>query len=185
VRYREIIFDRKFRAAFAAACLLLGAAAGFECYPYASALLWHHRNGDYTDVGGHKVRLPLLWSRKDISGHQTVELVRAWPMTEFPKPSIRVSPTYPGQTKQTDQDELDHIQGLISYENATLFRKSYLVVLKPRPFVLYCEKSNSYPRDGEIDGNLDCKAARIPFKFDYHGPPQHEKDAESILSSLE
>ena len=62
---------------------------------------------------------------------------------------------------------------------------SSLIILDAKPFVLYCEKIDTKILGLDATNHLSCEAAKVSYIFIYDGPPNYEKEAESILSSLE
>ena len=113
-----------------------------EYHPYAYAVAWHCVHGNYAEIGGHRVRLPVLWWKEKADAYDTSLLVRACPARTFIKPEITISPTPPGSVRDTDRQELDSIQALVSSanHNALTGTSSSLVILNPKPFTLYCKK---------------------------------------------
>jgi hypothetical protein len=103
------------------------------------------------------------------------------------EPKIVISPAFPGEVRGTDQEELKSATIAISLKN----RKSIhgttwsLVTLNARQFTLYCQRLDSAPFGIHLFINLYCGVATVPYSFSYNGPPTYEKEAESILSTLE
>ena len=154
---------------------------------YAYAATWHCLHGDYAEIGGHRVKLPIFWWKQDAHAYDTSLLVRACLANTINKPEIIVSPAIPGETRDTDEEELRATQDDISSRNrgSNPRTSSSLVVLHTRPFTLYCKKENIVVSGIDLDSNLFCHVARGPYLFSYDGSPSREIEAESILSSLE
>jgi hypothetical protein len=98
-----------------------------------------------------------------------------------------MDPESPGQTSETDQEELDFTQKMISNMNRHSLpgTSSFLLVLKTKKTSLFCQREESAPLGVDIYGHITCHAARVPYSLIYDGPPTHEKEAEAILSTLE
>lgn len=158
-----------------------------EYSPYELALAWHCMHGNYAQIGGYRVRLPLLWRKVNIDSYHTSSLVRACSIRTFLKPKIMVEPMLAGTMRDTDLETLQSIQGLTAIPNsASPFKaSSSLAILKPHPFTLYCNVKEYLPPHTVLGTNLFCAAPKVPYSFTYDGPPRYEKEAESILTSIE
>ena len=179
--------NRKWLAVIAVAFALMIGLLCFKYHRYAYAAAWHCTHGNYAELAGHRVKLPILWWKEDAHAYDTVLLERACPANTYLKPEIVVSPAIPGSIRDTDQDELKATQAAISSRNQDSFvgTSSLLVVLSPRPFNLYCKRENIVTSGIVLSSNLFCLAPKAPYSFTYDGPPTREKEAETILSSLE
>jgi hypothetical protein len=172
----------------AAASVLLAIAILCAIYRrYAVAVVWHCVHGNYARVGGHTVTLPILWWKADADAYDTARLVRASPAGTALISQIVVSPAIPGEIKQTDQEELKATQLIIDLNNRDSIarRSASLIVLRPKPFTLYCKKDAASPPAIDVLGVFSCRAARVQYSFTYDGPPMHEKEGKAILSTLE
>jgi hypothetical protein len=158
-----------------------------EYRQYAYSVAWHRVHGDYAEFGGHRIRLPILWRREDSGAYNTSLFVRACPGVAPLKPEIVVSPTISGEVENTDQEELKAARDIILLKEQDNIAKTQLslVMLTPRSLGLYCVREDAAPFGAPIFSNLSCHAARIPFSFTYNGHPTAEKEAESILSTIE
>jgi len=182
-----------FFVAIVALALLVGALCmNFRRYAYAVA--WHCTHGEYAEVGGQRVRLPLLWWKEGTHAHDTEDLrdrnewlARACRSNEFEIPEINVSQESPGEAPDADQDELRLTKDLVSamYRHPVWGWSGSLVTLTPRRFTLYCSKDDEVIFGVDVFNGLTCHAAKIPYTFRYSGPPANEQEAEAILSSME
>src|ERR1039458_2734741 len=161
---------------------------------YAYAVAWHCMHGNYAEIGGHRVRLPILWWKENAHAHDTPDLrnrdewlARACPSSVLPGPEIKVSPTIPGEVEGTEPEELKLTQAVISTlnHNSESGWSHSLLTLTPRPFTLYCIKEHVTGYGLDLGSYLTCHAANLPYSFLYRGPQTSESEAESILSSLE
>lgn len=161
---------------------------------YGYAVAWHCAHGNYAEVGGHRVRLPLLWWKERAHAHDTPDmqdhdewLARACPSNTIFRPEIETSPTIPGAGRDTDQEELKSTQSIVSTlsHNSVAGSSHSLITLTPRPFTLYCMRQDLTLLGVDLTSMLTCQAAGLPYSFTYNGPPTREKEAESILSTLE
>jgi hypothetical protein len=159
-----------------------------EYHRYAYALVWHCVHGHYADVGGHTVKIPTLWWKEaDPNAYATSLLVRSCPANMLSRPEIVVRPTLPGEAGDDDLQELRTKQAIIALKKKDAILKSQLslVTIKSKPFTLYCVREDAIPFGVALFSNLSCHAARTPYSFTYNGGPTFEKEAESILSTLE
>jgi hypothetical protein len=162
---------------------------------YAYAVAWHCVHGNYAEVGGHKVKLSILWWKERAHAHETSDmrdhdewLARACPSNKLDeKPEIDVSPAIPGEVENTQLEELKLTQSVISTlsHNSAKGWSHSLVTLTPRPFTVYCIRDDLTIFGDDVLSRLTCYTAKLPYRFIYDGPPTREKEAESILSSLE
>jgi len=156
-------------------------------YRYAYIVTSHCMHGDFAEIAGYRVRLPYLWWKGDSQTRDKYLLLRACPSNTFSRPELEVNPSIPGDVMDTDQEELKSTQAMISglnYNGIEGWSHS-LVTLTSRPFTLYCIRGDETIFGTKVFSNLTCFAAKLPYWFNYSGPPAYEKEAESILSSLE
>lgn len=159
-----------------------------EYHKYAYALAWHWVHGDYAKVAGHKVRIPALWwEEADPNSYDTYLIVRSSPASAILTPEIVVRPTISGEVGEDDSQELKTEERVIALKSKDTIVKTQitLVILKPRPFTLYCEQDDAILFGVALFSNLSCHAARTHYSFTYNGNPAFEKEAEMILSTLE
>jgi hypothetical protein len=161
---------------------------------YAYAIAWHCANGNYAEIGGHKVQLPLWWWKERAHSHETLDLqdrdewlARACPSDSFPKPEINVSPAMPGEAAETDAQELDVIQRTTAFlnQNPPTGWSHSLSVLKASRFTFYCMQDHFAVGALVITNGLACIAPKIPYSFQYHGPPERLREAEAIFGSVQ
>lgn len=169
------------------AILLLICEQCIEYRSYAFAIVWHCTHGRYSEIGGHKVRIPILWWKANPYGYGESLVVRASHANMNLDPKIVVTSLPPGTTSGTDQETLKSIQALISVKNHQVVSgwSSSLLILDPKLFRLYCIRDVFAFRSVDRYSSVQCFAAGIPYSFTYQGSPRHEKEAESILSTLE
>lgn len=150
---------------------------------YAFALVWHCFHKNVAQVGTFNVEVPLLWWREDSDTYGTSVLIRASPASVSDVPEIVVSPTIPGEGRDTDQETLKATQGLVDagLKVSIAGKSSVLAILHPRPFTLYCAKSAFIIPPDTV---LSCRAAKAGYSFTYNGPSRHEQEAEAILLSI-
>jgi hypothetical protein len=153
---------------------------------YAISIAWHCMYGNYAEVAGHRVKLPLSWRVQYAYFWGKTSLIRACPET-CSEAEIIVEPAKPWFLTQTDQDESNSIQRWIALLNQRPPQgdSSSLVILHPKPFTLYCKRDDLQVIGIHFFAGLDCYAAKVSYSFAYSGPPAHEQEAESILSTLE
>lgn len=158
-----------------------------EYYRYAYIVNWHYIHGNFAEIGRYRVSLPYLWWKNGTESNNSSFLLRACPLNTFSKPELEVSPAIPGEVMDTEQEELKSTQKVISALNHKGIEgwSQSLVTLTPRSFTLYCIRQDEVLYRSNIDTILTCHAAKLPYSFRYSGPSAYEKEAESILSSLE
>jgi hypothetical protein len=181
-------FSRLLLIAFTIASFALMGCALNQYHQYAYALAWHCVHGNNAEVGGRRVRIPILWWREsDPNAYDTSLLVRSYPANILNRPQIVVRPTLPGEVQDNDLQGLRTSQAIITLQNKDAFLKkqSSLVSLNPKAFTLYCVREDITPFGVAILSTLSCRAAKTHYSFTYSGSPALEKEAELILSTLE
>jgi len=151
----------------------------------ANALAWHCTHGNVATAGGKKVRLPLLWWQEDSGRYDTSLFLRALPPINAPK--IVVGPALPGSVGNTDEEELKLTQDVVLSENHSSTGQEHVsvVTVSPKAFALYCVKDEITISPRIAISHLQCNAAGVPYTYTYDGPPEHEKEAEGILSGMD
>lgn len=153
---------------------------------YAYALSWHCFHGNSAQIGGHRVTLPIWWWKEDSHAYDTALLVRASVTHTYLRPTIVVSPAFPGAIRDTNQEELQAAQAAISEKHKTAAGTlSSLVIINTKAFTMYCEREDFTTYGVDLSSNLFCTIAKVQYAFTYNGPPDREKEAQSIFSSLE
>jgi hypothetical protein len=162
----------------AALTLVIG-LVNVEYGQYAYAVAWHFIHGNYAEIAGHRVNLPLLWWQENSNSDNTTLLVRAERSVSI---EIKVRPAFPDEVRDTTQELLNSTQTFVSNRKSSAGVQTVvsMVTLNPKPFTLYCKRE-----DTGIFTDLRCLAARVPYVFIYDGTPTREREAETILSSLE
>jgi hypothetical protein len=145
------------------------------------AIAWHCTHGNYAEVAGHRVKLPLLWWKNDEDApYRTVLLVRACVSCGVVQPELQARPLLPGQAWSSDEDNLKAMQKMVKERGGPFSdqaRRS-LVTLRSPAYVFYCKKEESTSRIADLpDNELFCEAANLPFSFlfDGHSFDDHAK----------
>jgi hypothetical protein len=114
-------------------------------------------------------------------------LARACPSRSFPRPEINVSKAIAGEVAETDAEEFDVTRRVTSSlnQNPPMGWSHSLVVLTASRFTLYCEQDRLTLAGLEMSDDLSCRTAGLQYSFGYSGPPEHERDAEEIFTSLQ
>ena len=186
---RDTMFDRSRRTTLVllfTTCVVLCACLALRRYhSYVAAKRWHLIEGNDVQIGAYKISLPQLWWRTDDAAYDTPLFLRATESNTSLGPQIVVAPAITGEVRGTEQEELEITERLITVDNkGDMGRSASLVVLKTKPFTLYCEKEEASPMGVKLYSHLTCHAAAIPYTFIYQGPPMFEIEAELILSTL-
>lgn len=159
-------------------------------HKYVDTSIWHCCHGYLADIGSNKVRVPWLWRQEDAHAYDTLLLKRAYPSINLAGAQsmgaqIVMSPVIPGELRSTDQEELQATQDLVSSRKGMLHTKASLVELHSRRYTFYCSKVTFSLIDSHSDTNLFCHSVAVPYSFSFDGPLAREREAESILASLE
>jgi hypothetical protein len=154
------------------------------------AIAWHCTHGNFADVGGgRRVRLPLLWWKGDGGPlFHAIPLNRACNSCGVLRPEISVSRATPGEVMSSNEDQLRSIQRLAALRNQTSSdpARSTLVTIKSPAFVIFCDREESISAiTNLLQSDLVCEVANFPYSFSFWGDPRFEKEAESILSTLQ
>lgn len=171
--------------------MIVASAAGisiisFHYRYYVFAIAWHGIHGNYAEVGGHRVKLPLLWWAEDDAYRYDTRLLLRADTYNLVGSEIAIGPALLGSVRDTDVDELKAVELLITTTTRTKNSgvSSSLVVIRTKPFAAYCEKTEFSPFDIPVANNLYCIAPKFPYQLVYSGRSVHENEAESILSTL-
>ncbi len=124
----------------------------------------------------------MLWWDESDEAHGAHVLTRASASGLLVKPQITAKPLFAGAMKDTDQDVLRSQAAVITMMNKG--RKGSLmslVILKARSSSLFCMKDDL----SQYETSLFCSGAKFPYSLIYSGPHKQEKEAETILSTLE
>jgi len=186
--FRQAKSHKLIVASIAAVALVAGLLC-VQYYLYAYAMAWHCLHGSYAEAGGHRLRLPISWWKQGTGSYDTYLLVRASPYVGSPESQIVVSPAGPGEIWKTNGEELQATQTMIStmnsHRHSDMVQSSFLVVLNSKRFTLYCRREESELQGIDILSHVSCDASGVPYSYTFDGPPAYEKEAESILSTLE
>lgn len=157
---------------------------------YAFAAIWHLRCGSRMRVANHELTIPAhWWVSKDVSSYKAVELIRAHPAHMIP-PTITVAPAaWVAQSTDkkmaaTVRRAVAGMQKLESRQRLSPIHNMAEVVIRSPLGNFYCEKSSTKLGRTQIDTNLLCFKAGIPYSFSYGGPSYGVREAESILSTF-
>lgn len=173
-----------------AVVLVLVAMLGPVCWrfhEFVFAVAWHCRHGDYADVAGRKIKIPLLWWKENSHYYQTFLLRRALPSDVIGQQDIEVGPMFPGTMTDSNDETLRLTEKIISSHNAHPDGHTFssLVTLHSGISVFYCDKEDLGAPGNALQSNLHCHASGLPYSFSFNGSPAVEKEAESILSTLQ
>jgi hypothetical protein len=144
-------------------------------------------HGNYADVAGYKTKIPLFWWMKDDDVYHTSLLHRAGPAGRVLQQDIEIRPTIPGEMSESNEEALRVTQAVVSSRNVHSDGSTFssLLTLRPSAFILYCMKEEIKPPGFDPESELYCHAAGLPYSLNFRGTPAIEKEAESILSSLQ
>jgi hypothetical protein len=159
---------------------------------YVYAVCWHCVNGAYAHVAGNRVRLPLLWwEEKDSDHYDTYLLKRALNTSVLLPPQIKVGPLLAGALRGSDEDERKSMEQLVYASNegadngSISAASSSLVTLNGKNMHVYCKQTDISVLGRVLESNLFCLSKGVNYFFSYDGSRAHEKEAESVLSSIE
>jgi hypothetical protein len=144
------------------------------------AVAWHCRYGNEVHFANAGITLPISWWKQDgldegeISiGHAAIGWTDAG--------SLRIFPLTPQKTKADDTAAFNWQQamlGAVSPEE----RKTFLPVeIHARGVQIYCVKDTVFA----ANNLLICRVPGISWGIGFEGPVGDEKEAESVLSSLQ
>ena len=171
---------------------LLVGFAGLANGSYVSAAAWHCGHGNHAQVGSYRLRLPWRWRTLGAPNNE-LTLLGAGTSDFGRRPKIMLMPADPDDPPppskgDPDQDELNYVKQSVTLMNRYYPSKGWatsLVVLKPKPFPIYCERME-YSHTGENRFiEMTCHVGHTGDVFLYTGPPSREPEAESILSSIQ
>lgn len=108
---------RKLLIASITVVITLVVISGASYRMYAFTIAWHCLHRNQAEIGGHRIRLPILWWNEKAEDYDTYSLERASPSNTFPSPEIVVRPALSGTIHDTDQQVSKSIQMLIAARN--------------------------------------------------------------------
>ncbi len=154
---------------------------------YAYAVRWHCVHGNYVEIDGYRAKLPLLWWESGPDTHGRTLLSRAYASSGHSAPVIHIDPAGPGEVANSEQEELELTESSVRVlsHNAQEGWTHSLLVLKPKQFDFYCTKIDESLFGMAFDTTLVCHAAKLKYSFTYQGSSALEKEAETLLSSVE
>ena len=164
------------------ACLLFAlsvAVIGFAYFPIQS-LLWHLGHSDYLMLGRTKMKLPLLWWRKDDSINGSIAIRHAAFATSEAN-SIDVSPLSGNQAIETDKDALRWQAAFFTALHGASRRSVRTKTISAHGIQAYCVTDESL----EASVYLACRAPRLEWGILFVGSSKEEIGAESIVASLQ
>lgn len=163
-------------------------AVGYALYvyyaEYVSSILWHRRYGSSVEVGRYALTLPTNWWVRMTESDGTIVLRNSLSGFSSSSATIRISPTQPEETYDSDSELLTAEKKIISLSemegNSTLLRKPReIVVIDSQATRFYCVRELLY--DNEFA--LHCDAARMQYHVKCTGLEKWEKETRSVLSS--
>lgn len=167
-----------------AICFVMASWLTFNYRSYLYAITWHCMHGNETYVGKYRVKLPILWRPQAANSYGTYILTRASDQKVLSQ--ITISPVQPAVSRNTDQAEQNAIQALVDSgaSNKNLGPKSSMIIIHPKAFTMYCQKTEFLVPGLTVNSRLYCLAANTPVVWTYNGSPAWEREAKSILASL-
>jgi hypothetical protein len=151
-KFKGRVGSHKLLIACAVALALFSLVVCIRFYRYAYSTAWHCVHGNHTEIGEHRIRLPILWWKERGSGWNdqslvergVVSLVRAYPTGSFNQPRIVVRPASTWEVGATDQEIRESMQSTIAQMNhGSNTGSSYsLVILTLRNHEMYCVRDD-------------------------------------------
>jgi hypothetical protein len=148
-------------------------------YP-AKALLWHLAHGNHLKIDKVEVRLPLLWLPVPSQRKGFVEIDRAafaYPTIE----SMGFSPMSPDEVLPTDQAAIESQHRMEHHLNPSSKPGIFPITIHAPMGNIYCVKDISIP---SLE-SLFCVGAGFSRFILYAGTAAHEREAKSILASMQ
>ena len=173
-----------FRVGMVALASIIVFFFAFRYRGFAYAITWHCFHQAVVRFGGHEVDIPRLWWVANTDRWGRTSIVR-----DYGGPSeaeIEVSPAGPEVVAADDVEQSRMAQAL-----ASLMGRDpgpgwaiSVVTLRAKNSTWYCEGEDATALGRHVFSTLTCNAPRIPYSLKYHGPPEKEKEAESIFASF-
>ena len=165
-------------------------AAGFfaaQYRQYAYAMAWHYRHDASFTLGEHEIEVPKKWwAGAKADGVGRISIFRASKSSAFFQPKIEVGPASPGQMTESDDEQLRLANRVVAAErgDAQSGWTFSVTTLRSRNSTWYCIRDAEVVLGKHVYTSLTCNASRLPYTLIYQGPPEQEKEAESIFASF-
>lgn len=153
---------------------------------FAYAMTWHCFNKASIRFGGHEVEISKLWWAAKIDRWGRISIFRAYKGSFLSEAKIEVSPASPGVVTEDDveQSRVAHaFVSSMSRDPAPGWTYS-VAILRAKSSTWYCIRNDEAIWEHHVFTILTCNAPRIPYSLYYQGPPEQEKEAESIFASF-
>jgi hypothetical protein len=151
-----------------------------------NAVLWHKEHGDYVQIGGYRLKLPMSWLPIITESDGTLIMINSSHGYTGSSTGIRIYPINPEGIFDTDKDLINAMQKMVNMQNKDVSnsdrqRPTKLDIIKSRSVTFYCVNETLY--DGEY--MLHCAAAKLQYRISSTGLAKWENETELILSSWE
>jgi hypothetical protein len=182
------ILSRRFLSLFAMIALISSIgifAAQYRRYGYA--ILWHCVHRSTIGFGEHKIQIPELWWATKADNYGKISISRAYRSAIISEPQIEVGPSTPGELTDSDGEQSRIADAVVSdmNRNPKLGWTHSVMVLRANESTWYCTRADQTILGKDVFTTLQCNAPRIPYSFYYGGPPEQEKEAESIFITFQ
>ena len=151
---------------------------------FRAAGAWHTAHGNFFLFDGHRINLPQDWWERseDVDGkHFAVKASRDLAHTS--QCAITVDRKGVEETKRSDAEIRKTLESIVrkEKEGGAEVTQSRLVVVSASSTNMYCLRTLLERKELE----LRCDVVRTPIVITAIGPPESEKEIESILSTFD
>lgn len=172
-----------------ASLVLVAAIAVFAAQyrRYAYAAVWHHRHNSSIRFGEHEIQITRLWWPVKPDNYGRISILRASKSSVLLEPEIEVVPAIPGQVAESDDQQSSLANKVVAAgrpdpQSGWTFS---VTTLQSKDSTWYCLRDAVLILGKEAFTMLTCNASRVPFTLNYKGPPEQEREAESIFATFQ
>lgn len=175
-----VILSCALAAALITGLLLISYARNSE---FRTAAAWHKAHGNIFLVDGHKLILPQDWWEKGEGEDGKSFAVKASrDLTHLSQSAITVDRKGVEESKRSEEEIRNSLESFVNTDKKTGndVAQSSLVAIRATSTNMYCLKTLLEGKDVE----LRCDVVGAPIVIKSIGPPESEKEIESILSTF-
>jgi hypothetical protein len=150
---------------------------------FRTAAAWHKAHGNVFLVDGHKLVLPQDWWEKGEGQDGKLFAVKASKdLTHLSQSAITVDRKGVEESKKSEEEIRKSLESFVNNDKETGndVTQSSLVIVSAVSTNMYCLKTLLERKDLE----LRCDVVGTPIVIKSIGPPESEKEIESVLSTF-
>lgn len=151
---------------------------------FRTATAWHKAHGNAFHIDGHKLSLPENWWEKGAGeGGKSFAVKASRDLTHISQSGITVDQKGPEEGKRSEEEIRKTLESFVDNDKkkGNSLTESSLIVVNAVSTKMYCLRTLLERKDVE----LRCDVIGAPIVIKSIGPPETEKEIESILSTFD